>query len=167
LTHGAKHKGVSQCSEADERAADREESLVDVREALEAGLEAAEMMEPGDSAFDGPAVNTELASVLQPATGEEGADAPRLQRPAMGPGIVGGVPVDLVRAAPRAAHPAAALRDRVDEGVTMRCTHALVTQSKRRAVGVGVLVAVAIPLLNLFHELAQPVPLHDFIGGPR
>jgi len=42
----------------------------------------------------------------------------------------------------------------------------LVTQGRKYAVRVAVLAAFAIPLLNLFHELAQNVPLHDFIGGP-
>lgn len=49
---------------------------------------------------------------------------------------------------------------------TKKRTHALVTQGRKYAVGVAVLAAFAIPLLNLFHELAQNVPLHDFIGGP-
>ena len=50
---------------------------------------------------------------------------------------------------------------------TRKRTHALVTQGRKYAVGVGVLAAFAVPLFNLFHELAQAVPLHDFIGGPR
>jgi hypothetical protein len=50
--------------------------------------------------------------------------------------------------------------------VTKKRTHALVTQGRKYAVGVGVLASFAIPLLNLFHELSKHVPIHEFIGGP-
>ncbi len=43
---------------------------------------------------------------------------------------------------------------------------ARLTQGRKYAVGVGVLAAFAIPLLNLSHELSQHVPIHEFIGGP-
>ena len=60
---------------ADEAAAECEEALVDVGAAVVADEQAFELVEPGEAAFDDPAVAAEAGAVLGLAARDVGADA--------------------------------------------------------------------------------------------
>jgi hypothetical protein len=101
--------------EADEGAAELEESLVDVRPAFVADGEPAEAVKPGEGALDDPAMAAETLAGLDPLAGDPAADAASVQRPSAAAGVVGLVGVELSRPLARRAPGAADPRDGIDQ----------------------------------------------------
>ena len=66
---------MSESSEADEAAADREEGFVDLVLAVVADEQPLEVMEPGEGALDDPAGSAEAGAVLSLAPGDLRFDA--------------------------------------------------------------------------------------------
>jgi hypothetical protein len=100
---------------ADEAAGEGEETFVDVGAAVVADEEASASVEPGEGAFDDPAVLSEAGAVLGLAAGDLGLDAAFAQLLAMPLGVVGAVGEQPVGAAARVADTAAHRRHPVDK----------------------------------------------------
>jgi hypothetical protein len=89
---------------------------MDVRVALPAGPEAAEVVQPGEGALDHPAPAAEAGAVLGAAAGDVRLDAPRPQLAAVFVVVVAAVGDHVVGALARSAALAGDRADAVDEG---------------------------------------------------
>ena len=73
---------------ADEGTAQGQESLMDIGPALITGAQTFELMQPGQGAFDYPAIAAQARAVWSTAATEHRFDAPLAQPGAMGVGVV-------------------------------------------------------------------------------
>jgi hypothetical protein len=76
---------------------------MDIGATFVAHPEAAKLTQPRDCAFDHPPINAQTAAMFGVAPRQDGLDAPPAQRPAMGLGIVGSIPLHAIRSVPRMA----------------------------------------------------------------
>ena len=100
---------------ADEAAGEGEEGLVDVCAAFVADPEASVLVEPGEGAFDHPALLAETGPVLGVAFGDDWSDAAGAKRPSVWLGVVAAVGEEGVWSAAGSPAFAADGRDRLDE----------------------------------------------------
>ena len=101
--------------EADERAGECGEGVVDVASALVASDEPAVAVDPGEGALDDPAMSAQLLAGLDAASGDAGRDPAAAAGLAAPPMVVCLVGVQLVRPAPCPAGLAADRRDAVQQ----------------------------------------------------
>ena len=101
--------------EADETAAERQECLVDVGAAVVADEQPFEVVEPGESALDNPAVAAEAGAVLGLAAGDLGSDPALAELPAVFVVVVAAVGGNPLGPSAGAADAAAHRRDPLDE----------------------------------------------------
>ena len=103
-------------SEADQAAGEGDECFVDVGSAFVAEAESAVLVEPGEGAFDDPALAADAGAVRGALVGDHGSD-PLLSQPGLGGvGVVAAVAEQRTRASPQPAARAGQGRDRLDQG---------------------------------------------------
>lgn len=103
-------------SEADEAAGDRDECFVDVCSAFVAEAQAAVLVEPGEGAFDDPALAADPGAVWGALVCDHWCDPLLSQSGLGGVGVVAAVAEQRAGPPARPAGFAAQRRDRLDEG---------------------------------------------------
>ena len=103
-------------SEADEAAGDRDESFVDVGSSFVAEAQPAVLVEPGEGAFDDPALAADPGAVWGALVRDHRFDSPLSQPGLGGVGVVAAVAEQRAGPPARPAGLAAHGRDRLDEG---------------------------------------------------
>lgn len=94
--------------------------MVDLGAAVVADEQAAALVEPGEGAFDDPAVAAEAGAVLALAAGEDRFDPARPELAAVALRVVGAVGEEPVGAAARSADTTTYRWDAVDQGQQLR-----------------------------------------------